>query len=116
MAKRKTRTTTTHYRETDIAKTCAFWGLVISAIMFMFNGVIQFLLKVIKEISPGVSGALSSICGVLNLLASIALLVAIAIPAYRYVRYRTKGWRALYWVCLIVYLLGIVFGIIPSFF
>ena len=38
----------------------------------------------------------------------IALLVAVAFPAYDYCRGRGKNWKIVYWVALVLYICGII--------
>jgi hypothetical protein len=76
---------------TDWAKFFAFWGLVISAALF-----------VVSLILNKVGANLGSVAGIIQLIASIFLLLAIAIPAYRYVRGRRIAWKIIYWVCLVI--------------
>ena len=49
------------------------------------------------------------------MLAKIALLVAIAIPAYDWVKYKKTAWRVTYWIALVIYVFGVVFGIIKVY-
>jgi ABC-type glycerol-3-phosphate transport system permease component len=99
MAKKRTRTESTERR--DYVKFCAFWGMAIAAILFVVGGILNWLNL----------GTIASIC---NLIAQIALAVAIAVPAYGYVRGRSKGWKIFYWIALVIYIFGVVFGAIPS--
>ena len=65
--------------------------------------------------SAYVANVLNMIAGITQLLGSIALLVAIAVPAWQYVKYRSKGWRVCYWIALVVYVLGVGFGMLSVF-
>ncbi len=38
----------------------------------------------------------------------IALLIAVAIPAYDYVRGKKQGWKIAYWAALVAYICGII--------
>ena len=107
MAKtKKTKTTTTRttssktYTNNDIIKFCAFWGMAIAAILFVVGGIMSW------------AGVGLSLVSIFNLLAQIALAVAIALPAYNYVRGKKKGWKIFYWIALVIYVFGVVFGII----
>lgn len=86
-------------RKNDLTKFCAFWALAISAVMFVVGGVISFV-------------GLGEIGAIFDLLAKTALVVAIAIPAYKYVRSKKKGWKIFYWIALAIYVFGVVFGVI----
>lgn len=100
MATKKTTTTTTRRRSSGgitkygILKNCSYFALVIAAAMFLIGGIF--------------SGKIQSI---LNLIAQIFLLIGIGVPAYDYTRGKKKAWRIIYWIALIVYVLGCVFGV-----
>lgn len=114
MAKRKTKTPSNTNR--DLVKVCAFWGLAISAILYVVSGLINFLVKVIESLRDTKTAAvLGQISGIASIVASVALAVAIAIPAYSYVKGKGRNWKIFYWIVLAVYVLGIVFGLLPSF-
>lgn len=110
MAKKKTTTTqTTQTRDT--VKTCAFWGLAVSSIMYVVGGIIAFIAKYTGDLGA----LLNQISSILSLLANVALLVAIAVPAYGYVRGKKREWKIFYWIALVIYVLGVVFGMLPRF-
>ncbi len=87
----------------DLAKTCAFWGIVLAGVA-MFIGFVISLLALL-EITIGWAGTLRGICSIVSM---VALLVAVAVPAYGYVRGRGKVWKAIYWVALVLYVCGII--------
>jgi glucan phosphoethanolaminetransferase (alkaline phosphatase superfamily) len=89
MAKRENKQKTTTSR--DWVKFLAFWGLAISAILYIVTAILSRL-----------GGDLGSIASILKIVATIFLFVAIAIPAYNYVRGKKTFWKILYWVCLVV--------------
>ena len=89
---------------------CAFWGMVVAAFSHFFGGLFNALVKWIFSDSKAGS-VLRSIANICQLLGSIALLVAIALPAYQFVKYKSKGWKIFYWVSLILFIIGVVFGI-----
>lgn len=110
------KSSTTSSQRTDLSKFCAFWGIAIASILFVAGGIIGLLIRFVNSIGGSdVAGVLSTICTVMSFLASLALLVGIAIPAYRYVSGKGKGWKIFYWVVLVIYACGIVFGLIPAF-
>lgn len=114
MAKRKVKTATAERR--DIVKVCAFWGLAISAILYVASGVINLLTEFVSSLhDTQTASLLTRISGIASIAASIALAVAIAIPAYGYVKGKSRGWKIFYWVVLAIYVLGMVFGLLPSF-
>lgn len=100
MAKKKRQRTESAAKH-DLVKLCAFIGILISAIIFVVSGILTW-----------VNGSLGTIGAVLNLIAQLTLLVAVAFPAWDYVKYRTQAWRIVYWIALIVYIFGCVFGFI----
>ena len=102
MAKR-TKKTKTSSETRDTTKFCAFWGIVIAGAVMLFTFVISLIAKLGVTIS-WVSSAVS-IC---NIISMVALLVAVGLPAHAYVRGRSKGWKAVFWVAFILYLLGII--------
>jgi ABC-type glycerol-3-phosphate transport system permease component len=101
MAKNKTRTTTSSERS-DLVKVCAFWGMAISAIVFVLSSILQYC-------------GLGQIASILSFIAQIALAVAVAIPAYGYVRGRSKGWKIFYWIALVIYVVGCVLGLVSVY-
>lgn len=94
---------------------CAFWGMVIAAVAYIFSGLFRFLINWIDGISHSVASVLNTISSVTQLLGSIALLIAIAIPAWQFVKYKSKGWRVCYWIALVIYVLGVGFGMLSAF-
>lgn len=82
----------------DFIKLCAFIALLISAFLFVFGSLF--------------SGKVNSI---LNLIAKLALLVAIAFPAYAFSRGCNKVWRIIFWIALIIYIAGCVLGLLNGF-
>ena len=93
---------------------CAFWGMIIASVSYIFSGLFRFLVNWINDISHDVASILSLVSNIMSLLGSIALLVAIAIPAWQYVKYRSKGWKVVYWIALVVYVLGVGFGMLSA--
>ena len=96
----------------SIVRTCAFWGLAVAAVLYVVSGLINF----IASYTGGLGDALQAVVGVITLLGNIAVIVAIALPAYGYVSGKNRNWRAAYWIFLIIFVLGVVFGAIPTFF
>ncbi len=95
MAKQRTE----RAAKNSLVKLCAFVALFLSAFTFLFGGIFA-----------------GSIAGtILDLVAKIALLIGIAFPAYDYVRGLGKAWRIIYWIALVIYALGCVFGLLSGF-
>ncbi len=112
MAKRSTTTVRQRHTLTEI---CAFWGMTIAALMYLFSGFINFLIKVIKSLNGTKTAAtLSQICSIFQLLGNIAIIIAIALPAYSFVRYKSRSWKIFYWIMLAVFAFGVVFGMLGS--
>lgn len=91
----------------DAVNLCACIALFITAFLFLTSWLVNLFNF----------AAVAKVVGVLNLVAQIALLVAIALPAYRHVRhtYNRRAWTVCYWIALIVYIavvfLGFGFGV-----
>ena len=109
MAK-KSNTKNTATSNVSILKFCAFWGMAVAAVLYLVSGLIAFIAKWTGEIGA----TLQKICGIISLLGSIAIVIAIALPAYSYVRGKGKTWKITYWILLAVFVLGVVFGAIPA--
>lgn len=99
----------------SVTEICAFWGMTVASLLYIFRGLLNFLLSVITKISAATANLLRQIASICDLLGSIALIVAVAIPAYGYVKYKSKGWRVFYWIMLAVYILGVIFGMLSAF-
>ncbi len=87
----------------DFVRACAFWGILVTAILFVVSGILTWC-------NVG-----AQIVSIFDLLAKIALLVAVAIPAYDWVKYKKTAWRVTYWIALVIYVFGVVFGIIKVY-
>ena len=83
----------------DFVRACAFWGILVTAVLFVVGSILRWL-------------GMDSIVNILDLLAKIALLIAIAIPAYDWVKYKKTGWKVTFWIVLAVYVFGVVFGVV----
>lgn len=84
----------------EFVRACAFWGILIAAVVFVVGGILRWV------------GIGENIIGILDLVAKVALLIAVAIPAYDWVKYKKVGWQVVYWIALIVYIFGVVFGFV----
>ena len=67
---------------------------VIAATMFLIGGIFT-----------------GSVASIINLIAKLFVLIGIGIPAYDYTRGKKTAWRVIYWIALVVYVLGCVFGV-----
>ena len=90
MAKRSTRVAR---ERVDLTKFCAFWGMAIAAIMYICSGVISLIINFVNKLSSETANALSLTVSIFTLLGNIAMIIAIGLPAYGYVRGKTKGWK-----------------------
>lgn len=85
----------------DWERLCAFWGIVIATALFVVVTVLHW-----------VGASLGNVETILDLVAKVALLVAIAIPGYDFVRGKRVGWKVTYWVALILYIVFIALRLI----
>lgn len=92
---------------------CAFWGMVIAGFAHFFGGFFRALIK--WAFSGNIVNFFNKLVYALTFLGNIALLIAIALPAYQFVKYRTKGWRVFYWIAFVLFLVGVVFGLALDF-
>jgi hypothetical protein len=77
---------------------CSFIALLLAAVIILLNGLNVFN---------------ASFIGILTFIKDLALLVGIAFAAFAFVKsINKKAWYIVYWVSLIVYVLGAVLTII----
>ena len=100
------------YTDHDVTKLCAFWGMVISGFAYLFSGLVQFIISVTKNISASTASLLSRLVSLFNFLGNLAIIVAIAIPAWHFVRHKRKAWRVVYWIAFVGFALGAVLGLL----
>lgn len=80
----------------------AFIALGAAAVMLVIGPVLGWIL----EQTGG-----QVIMQALSLVAQYCLLIAIAIPGWRFVRGRRKGWKIAYFIFLAVYVAGTILGV-----
>ncbi|MDE6677191.1 MAG: hypothetical protein K2K12_05735 [Clostridia bacterium] len=99
--KKKTQRTrrTNTYSKQGVLRALSFFGILLAAIVFTVGGILNWC---------GQGGVTS----ILNLIAQICLLIAVAIPAWDYVRGKNKTWQVIFWIALVIYVFGCVFGVI----
>lgn len=85
--------------KTSFIRTCSFWALLIAAAVLVLGGVFNKL-------------GLGVIVSIFDLIGKVFLLAGIAIPAYDYTRSKGLLWRVLYWVALVLYIVGCVLGML----
>ena len=89
----------------DLSKFCAFWAVVISAILFLLQMIFNL-----------VGGNLDTVGRVMSIIASIMLGIAIVFPAYSYACSKGKTWRIICIIIFVVYfILAILGGASPMF-
>ena len=113
--KNKTTTVTVAKEKRDMTKFCAFWSMALSAILYIASGVINFIKWFSKNIDQDVVATLGKVSGILLFVGNLALVIAIAIPSYSYVSRKAKGWKIFYWIALAIFVLGVVFNVLPAF-
>lgn len=86
----------------SFVKLCSYVALFLAALMYLLGGVLS---KVFS----------AQVVGIFNLIGQLSMLIGIAFPAYEYSRGLHKAWRIIYWIALVVYLFGCIFGVIMSF-
>ncbi len=98
--KKKNSNTTSNF---DIVKFCAFWGLALAAIA----ACVSFVLGILVACGITINWA-GRVVGICNTISQVAFLVAIFLPAYRYVKGKSTVFKAFFWVAVILVVLGIV--------
>lgn len=96
------------------AEFCAFWAIVISGFSYLLGGLIRLILSFLKDVAPKTVNMINSVIGIFTFLGNLALIIAVAIPAWQFVRYRRVGWKVVYWIALIGFALGAVLGMLGS--
>ena len=99
--KQTTHQSSTH--TTNVVNVLAFCALAAAAILLLIGPILRWIIK-----NTGGGAALAA----LNMIAQYCLLVAIAIPAWHFVRGKSKGWKAFYLFVLIVYVAATVCGVV----
>lgn len=81
--------------------------MAIAAILYIFSGIIALVIRY-----ANVGGIFSTILFIVEFLGNIAMIIAIALPAYKYARGKGKNGIILYWIFLVIFALGVVLGFI----
>lgn len=89
---------------------CAFWGMVIAGFSKFFGGVFHASLEWIPKAASSAGELLTKLYQALAFLGDIALLIAIALPAYQFVKYKSKGWRIFYWIAFAIFIVAVILG------
>lgn len=85
--------------KSSFSKFCAFWGITLAATLFVTNGI----LKIIKSVFEVESKGFDSCMAAFDFVAKLALLIAVAIPAYGYVIKKKLGWKITYIFAIVFY-------------
>ncbi len=93
----------------DMQKTMAFWGLALAAVLFVVYAIMNMIQK-FTGLSANATFML--VMNIFSIVSKICILLAVALPAYSYVRGRKKGWKIFYWIALAVYACCVVFDIV----
>ena len=81
------------------SKFCAFWGITLAATLFVTNGILKIVKSVFEVESTGFDSCMSAF----DFVAKLALLIAVAIPAYAYVSKKKLGWKITYIFAIVFY-------------
>lgn len=103
MAKKTRRTTSGSTSTWDIVKFCAYVAMVIAAVAAM----LVFVFGILDKCGVHVDWA-GRVTGICSMISQIALIVAVIIPAYHYMRPKGAVVRAFFWVSVIFLVLGLV--------
>ena len=98
------------YSTVTWAEICAFWGMVIAGFTKFFGGVFRASVEWFIKDGSNAKNILMKLHTTLSFLGDIALLIAIALPAYQFVKYKTKGWKIFYWIAFAIFVVAVVFG------
>ena len=102
------------YYSSTWTEICAFWGMVIAGFTHFFGGLFRALIKWVFS-NSSVASILNRIADICTLLGNIALLVALIIPAWQFVKYKSKGWKVFFWIALVLFVVSVVFGVAIQF-
>lgn len=103
MAKKRTRTTTTSSGNYPLVKICAFWGVVLAGVA----GLVSFILNLLAKCGVTIEWG-GKVAGACSFIAQIALFVSAWLAAWDYVKYKSYGWRVVFWVFFVLGILGLV--------
>lgn len=103
MAKKTRKTTTRTTTAWDVVKFCAYVAMVIAAVAAM----LAFVFGLLHACGVDITWA-GRVTGICNTIAQIALIIAVVIPAYHYMRSKSAFVRAFFWVAVIFLVLGLI--------
>ena len=103
MAKKTKKTTTTSTTDWwGVVKFCAYVTMVVAALAAMLSFVFGLVARVVDVSWAG------RVTGICSMIAQVSLLVAVIIPAYKFMRTKNAVVRAFFWVAVIFLVLGLV--------
>ena len=91
---------------------CAFWSMVISGFAYLFGGILKVITTFFSNFTPNTMALLNKIINTITFVGSLLLIIAIAIPAWQFIKYRGVGWKVVYWIALIGFAFGSVLGLL----
>ncbi len=95
---------------------CAFWAVVISGFAYLFGGIVKLLISTIKSLNgTNTANLLNNIYNIITFIGNIALIIAVAIPAWQFVKYKATGWKVVYWIAIVGFAFGAVLGMLGNF-
>lgn len=103
MAKRTRKTTSEGKSNYGLVKVLSFCALALAALAGLISFILNLLLKI--EVSIGWGSRLASIC---SLVSQIALLIAVGVAAWDYVKTKRKAFKIIYLVAIILCILGLI--------
>ena len=85
---------------------------MVAFIAIIVNAVCWLVIVLNNALNLGMNNRIPN---VLSALASLALLIVVAIVAYDFAKHQDKGWRIVYWVIVIISLCAVLFGVGVNF-
>lgn len=102
MAKKKKTTTTTTTSNYSIVKFTAFWGIIIAGIA----GVITFTLKLLSLCGVVIAWG-NKVANIFSFVSQIAIFISVVLAGYAYSRGKSKGWKIVFWIFVVLAILGL---------
>jgi hypothetical protein len=99
----KKTTTTSSGSNYSLVKVCAFIGVILSGVA----GIISFILALLAKIEVTIGWG-SKISGICSMIAQLVLFISVWLAAYDYVRNKSKTWKIIYFIFLVLGILGLV--------
>ena len=96
--------------KSSFSKFCAFWGITLAAVLFLTNGILKIVKRFLED--EEVLAGFNSCMAAFDFVAKLALLVAVAIPAYAYVSKKKLGWKITYIFAIVLYAAFCVYHLI----